>query len=88
MVSVDHPEGHPFHGIAAGDLIRVIYDGAPAALLQVTEIKQHSLKGNDGDFHCRVTVVSPNDLRFYGKIDARRTMTLRPIKLRKENTYV
>lgn len=77
-----HEDG-PFAGLSAGDLVQVLYDGAQAALIQITQVNRHSLEGIEGGFKCKVTLVSLWDLRFYAELGPNRQTVLRPISLRK-----
>ena len=79
---IKHEDG-PFAGLSSGDVVYVIYDGAPTALMQITSVKQHALEGTEAGIKCRVTMVTPRDLRFYADLGQNRQTVLRPIKLRK-----
>ena len=77
---VIHGDG-PFADFRSGDVIRVIYHDAPTALMIITRIKAHSLEGLDGESKCKVTIVSPTELRFYGEIGPNRQTVLRDVAL-------
>jgi hypothetical protein len=77
-----HDEG-PFKGISSGDVLQVNYDGAQAALMQVTRVKHHAIVGTEGAIKCKITMVSPVDLRFYADLTPNRQTCLRPISIRK-----
>ena len=81
MKQVLHQDG-PFAGLRPGSLVRVIYDGAPAALMVVARVKQHAIEGAEGEIPCRVTLVSPTDLRFYAELSPSRQTVLRPVTIR------
>lgn len=74
-------ESGPFQDIRSGDVIRVIYEEMPAAHVLVTRVKQHALLGMDGDSNCKVTIVSPTELRFYGALGPNRTTALRNVQV-------
>jgi hypothetical protein len=74
-------ESGPFAGIVPGDLIRVIYHGAPTALMLIDSVKQYSIHGMDGTQPCKITMVSPTDLRFYARLSEVRETVLRQISI-------
>lgn len=78
---VKHAEG-PLAGVRRGSILQVIYDGAQAALVEVTRVKAHAIECREGEIECKITVVSPRDLRFYAKLSPVRTSCLRPIQIR------
>jgi hypothetical protein len=49
--------------------------------MQVTKIKEHSISGLDGDQKCKITQVSPTELRFYAEISPNRESVLRDVKV-------
>jgi hypothetical protein len=82
-----HKDG-PFQGLSTGDLVYVIYDGAPTALIRLTRVKQHALEGTEGEYKCRITMVTPRDLRFYAELGPNRETVLRPITLRRAGEVI
>jgi hypothetical protein len=78
--SVYHSEG-PFAELRPGDVVKVVHEGDTVAIMQITRVKQHALEGNDADFKCKVTIVTPKELRFYGSDDPVRQMVLRGVSL-------
>lgn len=79
---VVHTDG-PFRDILPGDLLRVVYHGAPTALMRVTRVKQHALIGHEGGIACKVTKVGDRELRFYAELGPNRQTVLRDVKLAK-----
>jgi hypothetical protein len=80
--SIFHIEG-PFAGLKPGDVISIVYHGAPTSLMRVTKVRNYSLEGLDGEFKCRVTIVTPTELRFYGELGPNRETVLRGIRIEK-----
>ncbi len=75
-----HSEG-PFADIALEDLVGIRYHNAPAVLMRVTKINKHSIEGYDGMHKCKVTIVSPTELRCYCELGPDRQSVLRDVKL-------
>ena len=69
--------------VRVGDVIRVVYHEAPTALMKVTRVNRHSFHGLDGEWQCKVTVVSDTELRFYGSLGPNRQTVLRNVRLQK-----
>ena len=78
--SIFHTEG-PFAELKPGDIVQVIFKNEPVAVMQINRVKQHALEGSDGDFKCKVTIVTPKELRFYGNADPVRQLVLRGVSL-------
>jgi hypothetical protein len=79
---VAHQTG-PLAGILPGDVVRVIYHGAPTSLLVITKVKEFSIEGKDGEYPCKITLVG-SELRFYGPIINNVQSVLRNVRLVKE----
>ena len=79
--SIYHTEG-PFADLKPGDIVQVVFKDEPVAIMQINRVKQHAIEGNDGDFKCKVTIVTPKELRFYGSTDSTRELVLRGVILR------
>jgi hypothetical protein len=78
--SIYHTEG-PFAELRPGDIVQVLYKDEPVAIIQISRVKQHALEGNDADFKCKVTIVTPKELRFYGSDNPIRQIVLRGVCL-------
>jgi hypothetical protein len=83
--SIYHIEG-PFAELRPGDIVQVTYHNETVATMQISRVKQHALEGADGDFKCRVTIVTPRELRFYGSTDPTRQFVLRGVTLVRVST--
>ena len=79
--SVYHTEGF-FADLKPGDIVQVVFKEEPVAVMQINRVKQHAIEGNDGDFKCKVTIVTPKELRFYGSTGPTRELVLRGVILR------
>lgn len=66
--------------VKVGDILRVIYHGAPTSLMQVTKVNKHSIEGLDGEHRCKITKVSETDFRFYVELGPNRQTVLRNIR--------
>lgn len=79
---VVHSSG-PFQGIASGDVLRVMFKGEQVAMMQVSQVKDFSIRGKDGESNCKITKVSDTDVRFYDSVGSDRVTVLRGITLTK-----
>jgi hypothetical protein len=71
-----------FNDYKTGDIVSVIYHGAQCALVKLSEIKDWSMKGYDGEEECKITKVGiSSELRFYATIGPNRQSVLRYVKL-------
>lgn len=68
--------------VSKGDILRVIYHGAPTALMIVTKVNNYSIEGLDGETKCRITLVGiSTELRFYAELSPNRQTVLRHVKV-------
>lgn len=73
----------PFQGIKTGDILQVMYQGEQIALVRVTRVKAFAIECYEGESKCKITMVTPKDIRFYADITPLRATVLRNISFSK-----